>query len=72
MLGLIGAGGLGFELLLSLQSLRYAQMWTLLYALFMLNGATDYWSGLLRWRLGSIGKVEWRKMHSVQQMQPLR
>lgn len=72
VLGLIGAGGLGFELLLSLQSLRYAQMWTLLYALFMLNGATDYWSGLLRRRLGSIGQVEWRKMHSVQQMQPLR
>lgn len=70
MLGLIGAGGLGFELLLSLQSLRYAQMWTLLYALFALNGATDYWSGLLRRRLGSVGQVELRRIHPVPHTQP--
>mgnify|MGYP005843610657 CR=1 FL=1 len=72
MLGLIGAGGLGFELLLSLQSLRYEQMWTLLYALFLLNGATDYWSGLLRRRLGSTGQVELHGAHPTQQVQTPR
>ena len=72
MLGLIGAGGLGFELLLSLQSLRYAQMWTLLYALFLLNGATDYWSGLLRRRLGSVGQVEFHGLHPAKPMRPPR
>lgn len=69
ILGLIGAGGLGYELLLSLQSLRYEQMWTLLYALFALNGAMDYWSGLLRRRLGSVGRIELHMTHAAQQPQ---
>lgn len=69
ILGLIGAGGLGYELLLSLQSLRYEQMWTLLYALFALNGATDYWSGLLRRRLGSVGQIELHMTHVARQPQ---
>ena len=51
ILGLIGAGGLGYQILLSLQSLRYEQMWTFLYALVLLCAATDLWSSRLRWRL---------------------
>ncbi|MCC9075726.1 ABC transporter permease subunit [Litorilinea aerophila] len=51
ILGLIGAGGLGYQILLSLQSLRYEQMWTFLYALILLCGLTDLWSARLRWRL---------------------
>lgn len=66
VLGLIGAGGLGYELLLSMQSLRYNQMWTLLYALFILNGVTDYWSGLLRQRLGAVGRIEAHVTHTTQ------
>lgn len=50
ILGLVGAGGLGFELLLSFQSLRYEQMWTLLYALVALSGAADAWSTMVRRR----------------------
>ncbi|HRV94808.1 MAG TPA: ABC transporter permease subunit [Anaerolineae bacterium] len=53
VLGIIGAGGLGHEIFLSLQSLRYEQIWTLFLALFALNGLTDLWSGLLRRRLGA-------------------
>ncbi|MCB0213108.1 MAG: ABC transporter permease subunit [Anaerolineae bacterium] len=53
VLGIIGAGGLGHEIFLSLQSLRYEQIWTLFFALFALNGLTDVWSGLLRRRLGT-------------------
>jgi phosphonate transport system permease protein len=52
VLGLIGAGGLGYQLLLSLQSLRYRELWTLLAALLLLNGATDLWSGRVRRALG--------------------
>ncbi|HEY9747635.1 MAG TPA: ABC transporter permease subunit, partial [Allocoleopsis sp.] len=37
VLGIIGAGGLGYQILLSLQSLRYEQLWTLFFALFLLN-----------------------------------
>ncbi len=51
ILGLIGAGGLGYQLLLSLQSLRYQEMWTFLYALVLLCGITDLWSSRLRWKL---------------------
>ena len=51
VLGIIGAGGLGFQILLSLQSLRYEQMWTLLFMLCLLSGLSDMWSSLLRNRL---------------------
>jgi phosphonate transport system permease protein len=50
ILGLVGAGGLGFELALSFQALRYEEMWTLLYALILLSGVTDLWSTLVRVR----------------------
>ncbi len=58
VLGIIGAGGLGYEIFLSLQSLRYEQMWTLFFALFLLSGLTDFWSGLLRRRLGAASRLE--------------
>ena len=48
VLGIIGAGGLGYQILLSLQSLRYEQMWTLLVALILLSGSTDCWCAVLR------------------------
>jgi phosphonate transport system permease protein len=51
VLGLIGAGGLGYQILLSLQSLKYDQVWTFLYALILLSGLTDGWSSLLHRRL---------------------
>ncbi|MPY83618.1 MAG: ABC transporter permease subunit [Actinophytocola sp.] len=48
ILGLVGAGGLGFQLALSFQTLRYHDIWTLLYALIVLSVAADYWSSLVR------------------------
>lgn len=53
VLGTIGAGGLGYEVLLSSQALRYQEMWTFLYALILLSGLTDLISGLVRTRLGT-------------------
>ena len=35
---------MGYEILLSLQSLRYEQLWTFFYALFCLNGLVDFGS----------------------------
>lgn len=58
VLGVIGAGGLGQEILLSFQSLQYNQMWTLLYALIALSGLVDAWSGLLRRRLGYANRID--------------
>lgn len=48
ILGIIGAGGLGFQLALSFQSLRYDEVWTFLYALIALSGAADLWSSVVR------------------------
>ncbi|HVL02944.1 MAG TPA: ABC transporter permease subunit, partial [Acidimicrobiales bacterium] len=50
ILGVIGAGGLGFQLALSFQSLRYREMWTLIYALVIVCGLADWWSTSLRRR----------------------
>jgi phosphonate transport system permease protein len=58
VLGIIGAGGLGYQILLSLQSLRYEEVWTFLIALFILNGVTDFWSALLRHRLGAPSRLD--------------
>ncbi len=48
ILGIVGAGGLGFELALSFQGLRYEEVWTFLYALIALSGAADLWSSAVR------------------------
>ncbi|MCS6814897.1 MAG: ABC transporter permease subunit, partial [Cyanobacteria bacterium] len=66
VLGIIGAGGLGYEILLSLQSLRYEQLWTLFYALILLSGSVDVFSALLRRRLGSPTRLDlnWKTGHA--------
>jgi len=48
ILGMIGAGGLGFELSLTFQALRYEQMWTLIYALVVVGAIVDRWGASLR------------------------
>jgi phosphonate transport system permease protein len=58
VLGIIGAGGLGYEIFLSLQSLRYEQLWTGFYALILLNGAVDAWSALVRRRMGFTSRLD--------------
>jgi phosphonate transport system permease protein len=47
---MIGAGGLGFQVLLSMQSLRYGEVWTFVYTLMALCGLTDAWSSAVRRR----------------------
>ena len=63
VLGLIGAGGLGYQILLSLQSLRYEQMWTFLFALIVLSGLTDLWSSFLRRRLHLANRIDLNACH---------
>lgn len=58
VLGIIGAGGLGYQILLSLQSLRYEELWTFFYALFVLNGLVDFSSAWLRRRLGCASRMD--------------
>ena len=58
VLGVVGAGGLGYEILLSLQSLQYGQLWTGFYALMILNGSVDLWSAWMRRRLGFTSRLD--------------
>lgn len=58
VLGIIGAGGLGYEIFLSLQSLKYEQLWTLIAALFLLNGCVDFASAWLRNRWGCTSRLD--------------
>lgn len=57
ILGVVGAGGLGYQLYLSLDSLAYRQVWTLFYAMVFLSGLTDLWSSLIRGQLNSAART---------------
>ena len=48
VLGIVGVGGLGFQLDLSFETLRYNEIWTLIAALMILSGLIDRWSTLIR------------------------
>lgn len=48
ILGMIGVGGLGFELALTFQALRYDQMWTLILALVLIGALVDRWGAAVR------------------------
>lgn len=53
VLGLIGAGGLGFQLQLSFSALRYTEIWTLIYALLLLSLLADTWGAAVRDRMAA-------------------
>jgi phosphonate transport system permease protein len=48
VLGVVGAGGLGYELLLSFQSTEYHDMWTFIWALIALSAIADFTSAKMR------------------------
>lgn len=48
VLGIVGLGGLGNQLDLSFESLRYDEIWTLIAALMILSGIADRWSTAVR------------------------
>lgn len=50
ILGMIGAGGIGFRLSLSFQALAYREMWTAIYALIVISALADWWGAWLRRR----------------------
>lgn len=50
ILGMIGAGGIGFRLSLSFQALAYREMWTAIYALLVISALADRWGAWLRRR----------------------
>ena len=64
VLGVIGAGGLGYEIRLSLQSLDYPEIWTGFYALMLLTGMVDLWSGGVRRQMGCMNRLDLNRLNS--------
>lgn len=48
ILGMVGAGGIGFELVLSFSGARHAEVWTQVFALVLLGAVVDRWGAGLR------------------------
>ncbi len=48
VLGIVGVGGLGFQLDVSFESLRYREIWSLILALMLLSGGADAVSSAVR------------------------
>ena len=65
VLGIVGAGGIGFQLALSFQSLRYDEMWTLLWALILLSGIADRWSSAVRRRRNALAAETHVRTHAA-------
>ena len=56
ILSFVGLGGLGFQIQISLQDLRYNEVWTFLFFLVALVMIVDWWSNLIRSNKKIFGK----------------
>jgi phosphonate transport system permease protein len=59
ILGVVGVGGLGQELVVSLQSRNWDEVWTLVGAVVLLSAAADLWSTRLRGDLAVVTCSDW-------------
>ena len=63
LLGVAGVGGLGQELVVSLQSRNWDEVWTLIWAVLLLSAVIDLWSSLVRRDLAVVSCSEWSGGH---------
>ncbi len=59
VLGVVGVGGLGQELVVSLQSRNWDEVWTLIAAVILLSAVVDLWSSRLRGDLAVVSCADW-------------
>lgn len=59
VLGIVGVGGLGQEIVVSLQSRNWGEVWTLIAALLVLSAVVDWWSSRLRGDLAVVTCADW-------------
>lgn len=64
LLGVVGVGGLGQELVVSLQSRNWDEVWTLVGAVLLLSAIVDVWSTRLRTDLAVVSCTEWSGGHA--------
>lgn len=64
ILGVVGVGGLGQELVVSLQSRNWAEVWTLIGAVLILSAIVDFWSTRVRSGLAVASCAEWSSGHT--------
>lgn len=58
LLGVVGLGGLGQELVVSLQSRNWDEVWTLIFAVLLLSAVVDLWSTRLRSAMAVVNCTE--------------
>ena len=63
LLGVVGVGGLGQELVVSLQSRNWNEVWTLVGAVLLLSALVDLWSTRLRTDMAVVSCTEWSGGH---------
>lgn len=59
LLGVVGVGGLGQELVVSLQSRNWDEVWTVVGAVLVLSALVDFWSTRLRGDMAVASCSEW-------------
>jgi phosphonate transport system permease protein len=59
ILGVVGVGGLGEELVVSLRSRNWDEVWTLVGVVLLLSAAVDLWSSRLRTDLAIVTCSDW-------------
>ncbi len=59
VLGVVGVGGLGQELVVSLQSRNWDEVWTLIGAVILISAVVDVWSAKLRGDLAVVSCSDW-------------
>ncbi len=59
LLGVVGLGGLGQELVVSLQSRNWDEVWTLIGAVVVLSAVVDLWSTRIRGDMAAVSCAEW-------------
>jgi phosphonate transport system permease protein len=72
VLGVVGVGGLGQELVVSLQSRNWDEVWTLVWAVLLLSAAVDLWSTRLRGDLAVVTCSDWSGGRGGSPRRPLR
>ncbi|MGC1207942.1 MAG: ABC transporter permease subunit [Ornithinimicrobium sp.] len=59
LLGVVGIGGLGQELVVSLQSRNWDEVWTLIGAVVLISAVVDLWSTQLRADMAVMSCADW-------------